>query len=308
MVRLLNADGTERGRTLTDARGHFGFDEAACAGCTLDVALTGFQNVAMGVTVNSPATITLSVQGVEESVLVSPTNTEAPSIQTGTTTTVITADDLEHRQSLARGRRPPRRARPDGRADRRPRKPDLGVRPRRREQLHEGPARRHPAERSRRLLQLRDDLRPTTWNGSDRAGPAVGALRVGRDGGRHPALHTERRSIDRARARRGKLRGRQLQHLARPRRARRSRGHLDVSRGGRAARNRQPGTPQRVRADLRSAERRRAGWRADPPSLHRARHVGTGGHTGPDGLRAARSGRRWRSARLGGWRIGPDAP
>ncbi len=100
MVRLLNADGTERGRTLTDARGHFGFDEAACAGCTLDVALTGFQNVAMGVTVNSPATITLPVQGVEESVLVSPTNTEAPSIQTGTTTTVITAEDLEHRQSL----------------------------------------------------------------------------------------------------------------------------------------------------------------------------------------------------------------
>ena len=74
-------------------------------------------------------------------------------------------------------------------AQRQPGRGHVALPARRREQLHEGPARRHPAQRAGRHVRLRQRHHREPRARRARAGRAVGAVRIGRDGRRRPAVH-----------------------------------------------------------------------------------------------------------------------
>ena len=96
-VRLVAPDGSELARTLTDQQGRFSFGQN-CPDCSLLVQLTGFQ--IRHLPASSEATvIQLEVAPIEENVVVTANRTETPSVFVGSTTTVITKDEIDARQA-----------------------------------------------------------------------------------------------------------------------------------------------------------------------------------------------------------------
>jgi len=96
-VRLLAADGSELARTLTDQQGRFSFPQT-CSGCSLEIQLTGFQTRRVPASAESRV-IQLQLAPVEENVVVTANRTETPTVFVGSTTTVITQDEIDARQA-----------------------------------------------------------------------------------------------------------------------------------------------------------------------------------------------------------------
>ena len=96
-VRLLGADGSELARTFTDRQGRFSFRQS-CPGCSVEVQLTGFQTQRVTVSTEAPV-IQLQVAPIAENVVVTANRNETPSVYVGSTTTVITQDEIDARQS-----------------------------------------------------------------------------------------------------------------------------------------------------------------------------------------------------------------
>jgi vitamin B12 transporter len=94
-VRLLSSDGTELSHTLTDEQGQFSFSQT-CTGCTLEVQLLGFQTMQ---TSAETKTIELQVAPIEEHVVVTANRIDTPTSLVGSTTTVITKEEIDSRQA-----------------------------------------------------------------------------------------------------------------------------------------------------------------------------------------------------------------
>ncbi len=97
-VRLVSGDGTELAHTSTNQQGRFQF-QRYCNACSVEVQLTGF------LTQRIPASqeelhIQLQVAPVEEHVVVTANRNEIPEVFVGSTTTVISRDEIEARQAL----------------------------------------------------------------------------------------------------------------------------------------------------------------------------------------------------------------
>jgi vitamin B12 transporter len=96
-VRLLDAEGTERGHTVTDQQGRFTFQQS-CDNCSLEVRLTGFRTVLIRASAESHV-IELQMAPVQENIVVTPNRTETPASLVGSATTVITKDEIDARQA-----------------------------------------------------------------------------------------------------------------------------------------------------------------------------------------------------------------
>ena len=131
-------------------------------------------------------------------------------------------------------RSPASRAGDDGRENWRPGNGDVAVRSRRREQLHEGPARRRSAERAGRRVQPEQHLDGEPGSNRVRPRRQLRALRIRCDDRRDPVVHAPRRRpseasghgpfrrgivLDRARLGRRRRKGRRRGLLRRSRRA-----------------------------------------------------------------------------------------
>jgi len=95
-VRLMAADGTEAAHTITDQQGRFSFQQH-CDTCSIEVQLTGFRTTRVPASAKTQE-IGLQVAPVEESVVVTPNRTETPAVFVGSTTSVITNDEIEARR------------------------------------------------------------------------------------------------------------------------------------------------------------------------------------------------------------------
>ncbi|HEV2698889.1 MAG TPA: TonB-dependent receptor plug domain-containing protein, partial [Terriglobales bacterium] len=100
-VRLLSADGSEAARTITDQLGKFSFPRE-CANCSIEIQLTGFKTKRVSSTPESPV-IQLQLAPVQENIVVTPNRIETPASLIGTTTTVITKDEIDARQQAMAG-------------------------------------------------------------------------------------------------------------------------------------------------------------------------------------------------------------
>jgi outer membrane cobalamin receptor len=96
-VRLLSPSGAELGHTLTDQQGTFSFHRQ-CSGCSVEVALTGFLTSRQPAS-TAPLEIKLRVAPVQERVIVTANRTETPASVVGTTTTVISKEEIDARQA-----------------------------------------------------------------------------------------------------------------------------------------------------------------------------------------------------------------
>jgi vitamin B12 transporter len=96
-VRLIAGDGTEAAHTITDQQGRFSFQQH-CDSCSLEVQLTGFRTTRVPASAETRE-IELQLAPVEESVVVTPNRTETPAVFVGSTTSVITKDEIDARQA-----------------------------------------------------------------------------------------------------------------------------------------------------------------------------------------------------------------
>ena len=101
---------------------------------------------------------------------------------------------------------------------RRARRGDVAVRARRREQLQQGAARRHAAERARRHVLLQQPHHREPRPRRDRPRRLLGAVRLGRDVQRRPAVHAARRRAARGRTAVAQIDGGTLRHACTRRR------------------------------------------------------------------------------------------
>ena len=99
-VKLVDQRGAEVETAFTDSRGVFRF-AGPCNACTVTVSLAGFKATRAGISIDTPATITLTVAPVQESVIVSATRTDAPTSQVGAAVTVFSAEEIERRDAPA---------------------------------------------------------------------------------------------------------------------------------------------------------------------------------------------------------------
>ena len=95
-VRLVASDGTETAHTLTDQQGRFSFQQR-CAGCSLEVELTGFRTKRVPAS-RETQQIELQLAPVQESIVVTPNRSKTPASLVGSTTSVITKDEIDARQ------------------------------------------------------------------------------------------------------------------------------------------------------------------------------------------------------------------
>ena len=100
-VRLLDQSGAELRRTLTDNQGHFLFDGLPDNQYLLTAALIGFETHTEPVRPGTRVSLVLEVAPVREQVVVTATRTDAPSAQLGASTTVLSSEELEQRQTLS---------------------------------------------------------------------------------------------------------------------------------------------------------------------------------------------------------------
>jgi outer membrane cobalamin receptor len=94
-VRLLDADGREVARRLTNARGEFSFD-TDCDSCSIEASLPGFERASANATLG-PMQLVLTVGLIREALVVSATRGETPVSQVGSAVTVFDADEIERR-------------------------------------------------------------------------------------------------------------------------------------------------------------------------------------------------------------------
>jgi outer membrane cobalamin receptor len=94
-VRVLDASGTVTSSTFADNAGRFEV-AAASPNCRVEASMTGFSSTTAPCATSSR--LVLSVAPIAETVVVTPTRTEAPADQTGESVTAITAADLERRR------------------------------------------------------------------------------------------------------------------------------------------------------------------------------------------------------------------
>jgi vitamin B12 transporter len=94
-VRVFDRAGVEASSTFTDDNGRFHL-AAAPPNCRLEASMTGFSPASSPC--DSPARLVLPVAPISETVVVTPTRTEAPADQTGASVTAFTAADLEQRR------------------------------------------------------------------------------------------------------------------------------------------------------------------------------------------------------------------
>lgn len=100
-VRLLTAEGRELAHTLTNQQGRFEFSQY-CAACWLEIQLTGFRDQKVPVS-REYKEIELQVAPVEEHVIVTANRSETPASLVGSTTTVISRDEIDARQEAMVG-------------------------------------------------------------------------------------------------------------------------------------------------------------------------------------------------------------
>ena len=152
---------------------------------------------------------TLTVAPIQEAVVVSATRTEAPLAQLASSATVVRRRGDRAASESAADRSAAQRAGCGRRRQRQPRRRRVALPARRREQLHEGPARRHSAERAGRHVQLRQRDAPRTWSAS-RSSAARSRRCSGRTRCRASSSCSRRRGVRTRRARRCGDRRRQL--------------------------------------------------------------------------------------------------
>ena len=100
-VRLIASDGSETARTLTDPQGKFSFP-GTCGNCSLEIQLIGFRATRVPASEESRE-IQLQLAPVQENVVVTPNRIETPASLVGSTTTVITKDEIDARQEAVVG-------------------------------------------------------------------------------------------------------------------------------------------------------------------------------------------------------------
>ena len=164
-VRVVDGSGRETASAFSDERGAFDLP-APASGCRVEGSLIGFATASVPCDSAGAVRVVLAVAPVQENVVVSATRTEALADQVGASVTTFTAEDIARRRQPIVGDLLRSIARRDGHPDRRTRRCDVAVRARRREQLQQGAARRHAAERTGRDVLLHQHRRPRTSNGS----------------------------------------------------------------------------------------------------------------------------------------------
>lgn len=95
-VRLLS-NGTEIAHTISNPEGRFSFLQACARSCSVEVQLTGF--LTQRVPAQQHLQIELRLAPVEERVIVTANRTETPAVFVGSTTTVISRDEIDARQT-----------------------------------------------------------------------------------------------------------------------------------------------------------------------------------------------------------------
>ncbi len=102
-VRLIDAAGREHATAITDDRGQFAIDLTSCPDCRIEASRVGFRTAALALTPAEAADttfhprLTLALEPIADSIVVTPTRAEAPASQLGASVTVFTADDIARR-------------------------------------------------------------------------------------------------------------------------------------------------------------------------------------------------------------------
>ena len=240
-------------------------------------------------------TLKLAIAPIQEAVVVSATRTEAPLAQLASSVTVFDARRRSPPSEPADDRPPPQRPVGGGRFQRQPGRGRVALPAWRREQLHEGPPRRHSAQRARRHVRFRrrDDREPRARRTG--AGRAIGAVRVRRDVGRPADVH--RQGGTGRRPRRGRGRGRVPSTLPACRLARPAERAPSTTPS--APRSTRPTTTSPTTSSTTRRCRASAGVELRGTchaALHRARRARRRGHARTDRVRPARQRRLLHSA------------
>ncbi|HXE76462.1 MAG TPA: TonB-dependent receptor [Candidatus Xenobia bacterium] len=98
-VRLLDTNGAEVARALTDSQGEFRFPALSTGSLTLSAELVGFRRVTQPVEPAGHIEIRLPLAPVQEEIVVTATRTEVPTSQLGSNTSVLAATEIENRQA-----------------------------------------------------------------------------------------------------------------------------------------------------------------------------------------------------------------
>jgi len=100
-VRLLDVQGAELHRTLSNSEGRFHFDGLPDSQYVLTATLVGFEAYTEPVRPGTRVSLVLELAPVREQVVVTATRTDAPSGQVGTGTSVLRMEELDQRQTLS---------------------------------------------------------------------------------------------------------------------------------------------------------------------------------------------------------------
>jgi vitamin B12 transporter len=95
LVRVLDSSGAAAASTFADDTGRFHIATVP-ANCRVEASMTGFSSVTAPC--SSSSRLVLSVAPIAETVVVTPTRTEAPADQTGASVTAFSSADLERRR------------------------------------------------------------------------------------------------------------------------------------------------------------------------------------------------------------------
>ncbi len=99
-VRLSDSSGARIAQALSDQLGRFRFQTLPNGSYLVEVSLTGFETQRVPVQARADIEVVLRVAPVRENIVVTATRTEAPTIQTGTATTVLNDKEITNRQDL----------------------------------------------------------------------------------------------------------------------------------------------------------------------------------------------------------------
>jgi outer membrane cobalamin receptor len=98
-VKAIDPSGTETNGVFANEAGRFRLSPAPQRDCRLEASLTGFQTSVVPCTGDSNVRIVLAIAPLHDSIVVTPTRTDAPASQVGSSVTIFTADDLDRRQT-----------------------------------------------------------------------------------------------------------------------------------------------------------------------------------------------------------------
>ena len=98
-VRVVDAGGVETASVFADDRGRFHFDLAGASGaCRVEAALAGFEPATAPCSSPGTLRLVLAMAPIEETVIVSATDTETPSSQIGVSVSAFTREELDRRR------------------------------------------------------------------------------------------------------------------------------------------------------------------------------------------------------------------